>query len=253
MSKPGLIIDALIQAQMQLVSSLTLHFSFINITMKQLCLCLSLVGLLFVNGAFAQFRVGVRAGYNSSTRTANLIPVGSHTPVSGWQAGLVGQFQLSEAISIQSAVVFTTKGFNRSSFYEDLTSPTTNPYSTSTIIIETPRPFYVEVPVLVMAKAPLNEQLKLCAGLGPYVGLAVGGTVQYDYRDKRTSGPLLLDRNSFYKRYDAGLIGATGLELADRYQLGIQYEYGLINVAHDPAIEKSYSRSVSFFVSAFLW
>ncbi|CCH02000.1 hypothetical protein FAES_3999 [Fibrella aestuarina BUZ 2] len=214
--------------------------------------CLSALLLASLSTSFAQIRWGLRAGVSSSTAATELVPVSTYTPLPGLQAGVVVDIPLSEILSIQPVLLFASKGFERSSFFEDNVNPLDQPYGTAALRIETVKPYYLKIPVLILVKAPLTQEVKLYMGLGPYVGTLIGGTVLYDYKSVYSKGPLSPSRNSFYARSDAGLTGATGVELMDRFQLGIAYDYGLMNVTSDPLRYSLRNRTVSLSLSVFL-
>lgn len=220
--------------------------------MKKLTHLLIIISICASCNALAQTRLGFRIGYSSSTRTEELRPISSRSSVQGWQAGISTDTQLSKIFFIQSGILFTTKGYTRSSFFEDPTNPNEIPYSLQTIITETAIPYYIEPSVLGIFKAPLNNELKLSVGLGVFARTALGGRVNTEYKGFHVSYPLHIGNNQFYSRNDFGVSGITGITIHDRLQLGLIYDYGLANVSSREVTTVSHSRSVNLTVSLFL-
>ena len=76
---------------------------------------------------------------------------------------------------------------------------------------------YLEIPVLVSYRYPLNDKLKIYADVGPYFSQKLSS----NFNDE------------WLKKSDAGLVLGAGMKLK-KFSLGVQYDLGLTNIANTP-------------------
>ena len=91
---------------------------------------------------------------------------------------------------------------------------------------------YAEVPLLALFRARLNPSIRFYGGVGPYVGIGLGGKLSSTYslfgeRDI-VFGSGRVASNS-YRRVDYGASAAAGLEVK-RFLIGLNYTYGLVDL-----------------------
>lgn len=129
----------------------------------------------------------------------------------GFSLGVQLDRKLDHHLYFQSGISFTTKGveFN----------PKGNDKPTKI------NQMYLQLPLALAYKFHLDRKTYLVLNLGPYIAYGIGGKID-DGSAK--------EHNSFGKarlrRFDTGLLGGIGLEV-DRVLLGLNYEYGLLDIA----------------------
>jgi hypothetical protein len=140
--------------------------------------------------------------------------------LTSWQAGVIGDFNLTEFLAIQPGLLYSSKGIKFEGNGETLTF----------------NPQYLELPVNLVFKTPTGAT-KFFAGAGPYVAMGVGGkfkgegTVDFERKiDFSDDDPLTgeeEDAGAFkVRRFDYGLNGLVGLEVSNmvftaNYGLGL--------------------------------
>lgn len=135
----------------------------------------------------------------------------------GFHVSLTMDHPLTKFLSLETGILFTTKGFTReSSLFQ------------GTIKDEL---YYVDIPVIIMGTKIIGA-MKFYASTGPYIGLGLFGKV-------RTRGayydPIIWNDNvdwgntGLYKRLDFGLTFGCGLGI-NRTNIGISYDLGLYDI-----------------------
>jgi Outer membrane protein beta-barrel domain len=138
--------------------------------------------------------------------------------LTSWQAGVIGDFNLTEFLAIQPGLLYTGKGIKFEGNGETLTF----------------NPQYLELPVNLVFKTPTGAA-KFFAGAGPYVAMGVGGkfkgegAIDFERKiDFSDDDPLTADEEDAgafkVKRFDYGLNGLVGVEVSN---LVITANYGL--------------------------
>ncbi|HTD93152.1 MAG TPA: porin family protein [Chitinophagaceae bacterium] len=138
--------------------------------------------------------------------------------LTSWQAGVIGDFNLTEFLAIQPGLLYSSKGIKFEGNGETLTF----------------NPQYLELPVNLVFKTPTGAT-KFFAGAGPYVAMGVGGkfkgegTVDFERKiDFSDDDPLTgeeEDAGAFkVRRFDYGLNGLVGMEVSN---LVFTANYGL--------------------------
>ena len=181
---------------------------------KQLTLATFLLTCFAFNASNAQDiksttpAFGFKGGLNfSNMYTDN---VDDNNMLTGFNAGLYAKFPITNSVSIQPEISYTTKG-------AELTYNNAFANGTAQFKIN-----YIEVPVLLVFN--LTDALNIHAG--PYAAYMVSGKTTND--SNLFTSETRLDTNDF-KRFDAGLSGGVGVDL-EIVNFGVRYNYGLTKV-----------------------
>ena len=200
--------------------------------MKFLSFCL--VATIAAVSAQAQKGAYIKAGLNLANVSVNDEGrVDDANQLTSFHVGIVGDVALGKIFSLQPGILFTGKG----SQIQSGTVGEVGYYK------QTSNPYYIEVPVNLVLKAPLGSNAKLFAGAGPYLGIGVGGKNKTEGRNivgtyNRTSDiafsnddPTTLSEEegtgfNVLRRFDYGLNGTAGIEgksivLIVNYGLGL--------------------------------
>lgn len=189
---------------------------------------------MFAGTAFSQksssfFRAGLNLANVSITESGN---IDDANMLLSLQAGIYGDIPVSDFLSVQPGLIINGKGSKTQSG---------NP-SDANYYRATSNPWYVEIPVNVALKAPINKESKFFAGAGPYVAMGIAGkrkaegrilgvsfnredNIEFSNDDPTTSGE---EGAGFgiLKRFDYGFNGIVGIEgktamVAVNYGLGL--------------------------------
>ncbi len=153
--------------------------------------------------------------------------------LTSFQAGIIGDFNLSDFIALQPGLLVTGKGSKTQSG-----DPTDANYFKATS-----NPIYIEVPLNLVFKAPLGSDTKFFAGAGPYLAVGIAGKNKTEGKifgasfssekniEWSDDDPTTLDYDEgagfgILKRFDYGLNGTAGIEtktivLSANYGLGL--------------------------------
>jgi hypothetical protein len=199
--------------------------------MKKMSLLFILLSGFLLNSSAQKSSAILRAGVNlanvSINKDGNTDEANSLT---SFQAGILGDLPLTSFLYVQPGILFTGKGSKT-----QIGQPSDANYSRSEV-----NPYYIEIPVNVVLKAPLNKDSKFFAGAGPYVAMGVAGKRKLNYKiagvsfsrtddiqfsndDPTTAGE---EGAGFgiLKRFDYGLNGTVGIE---GKSVSISANYGL--------------------------
>lgn len=149
-----------------------------------------------------------------------------------FQVGILGDLPVTSFLYVQPGILFTGKGSKT-----QVGQPSDANYSRSEV-----NPYYIEIPVNVVLKAPINKESKFFAGAGPYVAMGVAGKRKLDYKIagvsfKRTDNiefsnddPTTAGEEGagfgILKRFDYGLNGTVGIE-GKSVNISVNYGLGL--------------------------
>jgi len=173
----------------------------------------------------------IRGGVNlANVSTKNDGTVDESNMLTSFQVGIIGQLPITSFLYIQPGLLFTGKGAKAQSG-----QPSDANYYRAEV-----NPYYIEVPVNLVLKAPLGGGAKFFAGAGPYLAIGIAGNRKLDYKianvafsrkdkikfsndDPTTSGE---EGAGFgiLKRFDYGLNGTVGIE---GKSVSISANYGL--------------------------
>jgi hypothetical protein len=194
---------------------------------------LALLGtaLCFVFTVHAQqLRAGLNFANVSVTDNGRVDEANSLT---SFQVGFIGDWKIGTSLlSIQPGVVFTGKGSKiqrgdpgQVGYYK-----------------QESKPYYVEIPVNFVFKAPLGKGNKFFAGAGPYMAIGVSGktttesalfsgerSIEFSNDDPTTFNQEEGTGFGVLKRFDYGLNATTGLE-GNNVVLGVHYGLGLAKI-----------------------
>jgi len=176
----------------------------------------------------------IQAGVNlANVSVTNDGRIDDANMLTSFQVGIVGDVHIASILHLQPGILFTGKGSKI-----EIGRPNENLY-----IKQTSNPFYIEVPVNVVAKLPFNSESHFFFGAGPYGAIGVAGKAK---TDKNTLGFVTHYENKIVfsnddpttfneeegtgigvlKRFDYGLNGVVGVEgrkitLSAGYGLGL--------------------------------
>ncbi len=173
-----------------------------------------------------------------------------------FHAGIQGDIPVASFLSIQPGLLLSGKGSKTQSG----NTSDANYYRATT------NPIYIEVPVNVVFKAPLEKDTKFFAGAGPYIAMGVAGkrksdgkifgvafsrndNIDFSNDDPTTSGE---EGAGFgiLKRFDYGFNGTAGFE-GKNVMFSVNYGLGLAKLQsgdNSSADDKNKHRVLSFTV-----
>ena len=205
---------------------------------KKLTAVLALV--LISTFSFAQ-KIGVRAGAGLASTSLNYDGESEGLDLKSrvaFHLGVIGEFSFTKMLAVETGLMISQKGYRLS------TSNDYGDFKGSANII------YGEVPLKVKAYYTLDDDLKVFGTFGPYVGVAAMGSSKYSYKDddgqtEKSSDKFVFgnDEDSDLKRLDYGLGIGAGVAKG-KLQLGINYNFGLANLAPSSEDKSSWSNRV---------
>lgn len=155
----------------------------------------------------------------------------------GGHIGLLYGYNIKDNILLQTGFMFSTKGFKWSYVEKD--------YGYQFEERVKIKLNYLEIPFLASYQHSLSNDLKLHAGLGPVLAIAISGKMHSKYRDEETwRGQKDIDTYEYkeklignkdksdneIKRGDLGLMFQVGIQY-NKYKLGLFYNQGLLNIS----------------------
>ena len=178
-------------------------------------LLIIVVAFTMTTKSFAQVKYGVKAGLN----LANINEKSSFgsdndgkTSKIGFHFGGTAEFPASEAVSVQTGLLFSSKGY-KVSYQGSSGSMNVN---------------YLEIPINTIYKIEIGSS-KLCLSAGPYLGYAVSANAKSG--DAEVDVKIGSGDEDTYKALDYGLNIGAGVELNDKITIGLQYGIGLANIS----------------------
>ncbi|HVG41869.1 MAG TPA: porin family protein [Chitinophagaceae bacterium] len=202
--------------------------------MKMKFFTFSATALLLSTLLHAQSGTQLRGGLNlANISVTDNGRVDDAKMLTSFQVGFIKDISLSKFASIQPGVLFTGKGSKTQRGEE-----TSANYYKSTF-----NPYYIEVPVTLVLKAPLGSGSGFFVGAGPYAAIGVSGKNKVEgkslgigFRSERNidfsnDDPTTLNYEEgagfgIVKRFDYGLNGTAGIE-GKSIVLGANYGLGL--------------------------
>lgn len=204
-------------------------------------MALSAVLALMAGAAQAQNKTtfGVRAGVNFQNLTGKN-PSGDKYDGNklkpGFNVGVNAEIPVADEFYVQPGVLFSTKGVK---------------YDANDTKVNLS---YIEIPVNFLYKPEIGTG-KLLLGVGPYLGIGVGGKLKtnggdVDVKfDKEAAG---LEYLYTFKRIDAGGNLLFGYEFSNKFSAQLNAQLGLINIAPDikgASTQKQKTNNTGFGVS----
>jgi len=203
--------------------------------MKIKTLILGALASLATTVLHAQSSGQLKAGINlANVSVNNNGRVDDANMLTSFQVGFIGDVPLTGSIiSLQPGIVFTGKGSKI-----QRGNPSDNGYYK-----QSSNPYYIEVPVNLVFKAPIGKDSRFFAGAGPYLAVGIAGknktegrTILGSYSSERDitfsdDDPTTLSEEEgagfgVLKRFDYGLNGTAGIE-GKSIVLGVNYGLGL--------------------------
>ncbi|MDR0295589.1 MAG: PorT family protein [Prevotellaceae bacterium] len=185
--------------------------------------------VLTTSVAQAQFKIGARAGF-SLTNLSGFAEGNKMKP--GLQIGIVGDYALSHAFSLQSGILYATQGCNYKGSYMDYHIEMKGTYHLN----------YIQMPVHAQYKIDLGG-IKLLFQAGPYLGYGLGGKVKMDVivngvKDDPINEKIKMGsgKDNQYKVLDFGLGFGAGLQFGN-LQAALGYQFGLVDLVNAKWVE----------------
>lgn len=191
--------------------------------------------------------IGPRVGLNvSSVSVSNLELDGDKSKI-GFNVGVAVEFPIVRSFYINSGLFYTTKGIKFENSGSDWTEK------------ETWNAGYLELPVYASYRLNFAEASQLQINFGPYFAYGINGKVKYESNDEGDVDKYdydlfgVADENSDeekagIKRFDCGLGVGLGYTFHKIY-LGINYQFGLTNIADKKAWGKGEIKNSNFNIS----
>ena len=224
--------------------------------MKKIFLAVFTIALLYINGTAQTY---IQGGVNLAniTKTTNG-QTEDNNMLTSFNAGILGRFGLSKVIDLETGLLFTGKGSKAETYFVN--------GSTSDNYVKTKfNPFYIEVPLNLVVRVPLQKTHGLFFNAGPYAAIGVGGkssseskilglTSSSENDIKFSNDNPFTSRQedaSYYKlkRFDFGLNIGGGFDLG-KLLLKVNYGYGLTKInsteSNNASDDKNKYRTLSF-------
>jgi len=222
---------------------------------KNLLLLLAIISMAAINAqkSSAVLKGGVNLANVSFNENGNIDEANMLT---SFHVGIQGDIPIVSFLSLQPGLLLTGKGSKTQA------GSTTD----ATYYRATTNPIYIELPVNLVFKAPLEKDSKFFAGAGPYVAMGVAGKrkadgkifgvafssnedIDFSNDDPTTSGE---EGAGFgiMKRFDYGLNGTAGFE-GKNMLFSVNYGLGLAKLQsgdNSSADDKNKHRVLSFTV-----
>ncbi len=206
-------------------------------------LVIPVILLFFTSFTFAQ-KIGVKIG--ASLADISYVSEGENFNDdlkirAGFHAGLLAEMPLSEKLAVELGLILNQKGYRMSGSEEE--DGYNYSYSGSASVI------YADIPLNIKAYFELENDMKVFATVGPYVGAGVLGNSKYkitvDGESESDSEKLVFgsDEDSDFKRLDYGVGVGVGVAM-EKLQFGINYNYGLANIAPGGDADNKFSNRV---------
>ena len=205
---------------------------------KRLSLILILCAFVW-NKGFSQVRAGLKGGVNIATMTITEFFEGEKKSLLGASISLPVEWKIADNFAIQPELNFIQKGFKVD--------------QSDAIDIDRTRfkVNYLELPILAKFLMPAGD-IELYAAVGPYLGYALNGTIQWQYTQTISGQTTLItseedvafkedkDAEAVLRRLDLGMVFSTGVQVPvgpGSILLDVRYSLGILNVV-PPFIEE---------------
>jgi hypothetical protein len=165
--------------------------------MRRIFFTLTFLVFFIVAGAFAQTKVGLKAGVNLATIDGKNVDDSEF--VLGYVVGGMLNAPIAPGVSLQPELLFTLKGTGDTGTADNLTL------------------MYLELPL--MAKVMLGDAFSL--QFGPYAGVLINSKKGNDTWE------------DILNNFDGGVGLGLGYNFAQRFTLDLRYMYGLTQVYED--------------------
>ena len=177
-----------------------------------------------------------------------------------FNAGILSRFGLSKMVDLESGLLFTGRGSKAETYFTS--GSTTDNYVKTKF-----NPYYIEVPLNLVVRVPLQKTHGLFFHAGPYAAIGVAGKSTTDQKllglsshsendiEFANDDPFTSRQEdaSYYKlkRFDFGLNVGGGFDLG-KLLLKVNYGYGLTKInsteSNNASDDKNKYRTLSFSV-----
>jgi len=201
---------------------------------KQIILVL-LAAVLTASYAHAQLTFGARAGLNLTNMFFDDEELNDSKMKPGFQIGFVGDYALSDNLSIQPGILFATQGCKWSESYsESIGGVTMKGSSSATLNLN-----YIQIPVNAQYKYNLGG-MNLLLQAGPYFSFGISGKNKWEYTEEwggnkesdKGEDKIEFGKDGDFKASDFGLGLGVGMQF-ENIQVGVGYNLGLANIDPD--------------------
>lgn len=205
--------------------------------------------ILPVEKVQAQTRIGLKGGinfanmkYESKDGTEGVPDANSFT---SYHIGVIADLPIAMGLALQPGIILNSKG-SKWEYHSDVVGDYTM----------TVNPVYIDVPINLLFRPQIGDNVKVYVGLGPYIGFGVGGKVSFDAEtplgDAYVDHDLKFgsDSDDDLKAIDIGGNVLAGIEFGNGLILGAQYGLSFTNNApegdnSDPKILRNKVLSIS--------
>ena len=149
------------------------------------------------------FSFGIRAGVNMAT-TQFKSPYDGAGMVMGFHLGVSADIRLTNGFYFSPALLYSGKGYK---------------YDKDNID-ETCSASYITMPLHLSPRFAVGEGVELQVLVGPYIGIAIGGTIDSKTKNEKT------DFTKYYNGFDYGASFGLGALFSEHYYVGLGYELG---------------------------
>lgn len=167
---------------------------------------------------------GIKAGFNLASMNISGVDELSDSKMhTGFHFGGIVDFPINDFLSLETGLLFSTKGFNMEIEEDGLTL-------TTKINLN-----YLEIPVLLKGKKEIGTDTYLFGNVGPYFAFGLSGKVKSTFSfqgESETEEEKVEwgnDDESDLKRFDMGLSFGAGVQY-NSILLGLSYDLGLSNI-----------------------
>lgn len=224
--------------------------------MKKLLSVVMLCGIFIT----AKSQVYVQGGVNLANITkTNSGQTQDNNLLTTFNAGILGRFGLSKPIDLESGILFVGRGAKSNTYFS---SSTSDNYVKSKF-----NPYYLEVPLNVVLRFPLDKHCNIFVNAGPYVEMGIAGKSKTEVNafgatSTSTENIKFSNDNPFtsqqddasynkLKRFGFGVNAGGGVDLG-AIILKVNYEYGLTKInsteSNNSDNDKNKYRTLSFSV-----
>ncbi|HEX5554205.1 MAG TPA: porin family protein [Chitinophagaceae bacterium] len=174
-----------------------------------------LLALMAAGDSFAQTSFGIKAGPDLANLTTKIGGAkGSSNAIIGVAGGVYANLPVAPMLEVQPSLLYEGKGEVQS----------VQGYNIRT------RLNYLTLPVDLLYTAEMAGGGGWMIGVGPYLGYGISGKVSGGPQGSYGGNPFKADEGSL-KRLDAGGHIQLGYEMANGFNIGLNAELGLMNLA----------------------
>jgi hypothetical protein len=189
--------------------------------MRKPLLLLYLISSSFI--VYGQVRLEFKGGASLSNQSTSAMPAGAKsTYLIGFHAGMLFNIDVTDEISIQPGVFYSTKGFQNNQ------APSGGAQKAVTGKIQLN---YMEAPINAIYKVEVTNTVNAYVGGGVYAGYGLSGA--YTAQGQKTDISFAKAINGYqYKNPDYGANAVIGAELSKNVVIEANYSLGLNNLSY---------------------